>query len=128
MPPSRSSSQTRRPLCSRARVFLKLYSAALPLLLPDPATVVQQGQGVDAWSRVASRSAADLLLDASATVVNGSRLLRAYYNDSRVGLAEFVTKLDVLEPLRRWDRSHPLHLSLTDALHRTSFYHFLLLL
>ena len=108
---------------ARSKVFLELYSAVVPLLLPDPATVVRQDRGADAWGRLASRSAADLLLDASATLVNGSRLLRAYYNDSRAGLAEFVTQLDVLAPLRRWNRSHPLHHSLTAALHSTSFYH-----
>ena len=102
----------------RAAVFLEMYSALLPMLIPDAAEQVQ----VDDWASLAVKSEIDLRRNGSQVECQGQLLLRSYYNDNRAG-GESVTQLDVLEPLRRWNSSCALHDTLTASLKAISFYH-----
>ena len=118
----------------RAETFLSLFAEMLPFVTPSgPTKTVPQTD----WAAVAEKSGKDLLGPAAGVMVpakneNGTtdsdhstmvRLLRAYYNDSRAGVAELVTQLDVLEPLQRWDSGSVLARSLTTSLEQVSFYH-----
>ena len=118
----------------RAETFLELFSEMLSFVTPsDPANTVPQRD----WAAVAKKSAHDLLSPAAGVMIptvidtdtidsNHSsmvRLLRAYYNDSRAGVAELVTQLDVLEPLQRWHSGSKLARSVANSLKQVSFYH-----
>eukprot|EP01047_Picozoa_sp_COSAG01_P084854 COSAG01_NODE_18390_length_1079_cov_0.943878_2_plen_215_part_01 len=92
---------------ARAALFLKLYAALLPLLVPP--FEQQQSAQADDWDALATRTEGDLRLDESEVNISGHKLLRAYYNDSRHTTAESLTQFDVLEALRRWNSSTKLH-------------------
>ena len=105
---------------ARAEIFLRLYSALLPLLLPADNSNIP----LESWSSIATRSAHDLLhRNGSGVLTPAGRLLRVYYNDFRTTNVELIAQLDVLTATRRWNRSSDIHRQLSAAVHATNWFH-----
>lgn len=102
----------------RASLFLRLYTALLPLLLPSTHT------RVDDWQQLALRSADDIAnRNGTGVLSSGGRLLRVYYNDFRLTNIELIAQLDVITSIRHWSNSSTLAQELATAVRRIDFYH-----
>ena len=99
-------------------MFLRLYTALLPLVLP--ATHTQ----VDDWQQLALRSEDDITnRNGTGVLSNAGRLLRVYYNDFRLTNIELIAQLDVITSIRHWSNSSTLAHQLAAAVRGVDFYH-----
>lgn len=102
----------------RASVFLRLYTALLPLVLPSA------HMRVDDWQQLALRSKDDIAnRNGTGVLSSAGRLLRVYYNDFRLTNIELIAQLDVITSIRHWGNNSNYVQELATAVRRIDFYH-----